>query len=94
MLETRPHKVILVREDLVFSIGYESDLSWADVKSLHQWVKKWNAFYPRNKVQRISLEMLKAIIGVKKISPGALVDGSPGPSKIQFGDRVAADPRA
>jgi hypothetical protein len=72
---TDPRQITIERDGISFTVGDEGDFSWAEMDALQQQMLCWNAHHPKQtSVKKLSPEMLKAVLEVKKVFSGAVVE--------------------
>ena len=72
----RPRRLPLVRDGIHFVIEDESgDFSWTEMDALQLQIDRWNTHHPKAPpVEKISPEMLDAVLRVKWVFPGAVIE--------------------
>lgn len=79
--EDRPRGIVLERDGFRTRVcARGGDLTWRDVAALIEWrdrhANPWRE--PEHQVGVISLPLLRAIVAVMQIFPGAAIEGDPG----------------
>ena len=62
------------REGVKFTIGKGGDFSDEEVEFLKLQIQRWNAHNPEKKLKKISVEMLRGVLEVKRAFPGATIE--------------------
>jgi hypothetical protein len=74
--EDRPAAIVIEREGIEVVVGDGNDFSWAELETLRSWIDRWNGFHPDNKpITQLSRDMLRAVLAVKRVFPGAVIQG-------------------
>lgn len=74
-MDQRPKQMVLERDGVSVTIGDQGDLSWHDIEAMKLQMDRWNTHHPKRKsIKKVSAEILKAILLVKKVFLGASID--------------------
>jgi len=72
---TAPRQITIDRDGVSFTVGAGSDFSWPEVEALELQMEHWNGHVRSDApTKQLSLEMLKAVLEVKRVFPGAKVE--------------------
>ena len=69
------------RDGVHFTVGDDSDFSWSEMDALQLQIDRRNIHNPDEKpIKRPPPGMTRAMLDVKRIFPGAVIEHDPGPA--------------
>ncbi|MHC4864652.1 MAG: hypothetical protein ACYTEX_11235 [Planctomycetota bacterium] len=71
------------RDGVSFTVGDDGDFSMAEMDSLRLQIERWNTHNQdpdKKPIKRLSPKMARAVLGVKRVFPDAVIEHDPGPA--------------
>jgi len=72
--EDHPHAIVLEREGRTIRVGDGGQFDWHELDAQRAWTKHRSAYYGQQITQLMSLDMLDAVLMVKGILGGTVVN--------------------